>query len=295
MASCLFFNVQVNPLNAKTHNLIGDVGYQSMGKNLKEKTDDLMKSEHLHNYGYALSNSDFYIVPIHLKLDKEYLRGTFRRYDQVKRVNEFYSDEELYKVPKEKSATSKITQFPFVFDYKNHVLVVENKENKLPSVSTLQDVIYHFFKDICINLYPHHEVTCMVIKEKAELERVIESERFKYIRVDVSYTNNYKIDEELESLFDKDMRDAGVGSNELIQRPEKNGEITRITRATRALLSLAGKNGDAEIRYYDKNSKGWKKFFYKNFPIKISIRNSAEMPLHMKMFRSIKEALKRAS
>jgi len=57
-------------------------------------------------------------------------------------------------------------------------------------------------------------------------------------------------------------------------------------------LEIASKVGDAKIRYFDKDTKKWKNFSFKKFPVKLQIPKKKDevKPFHLKMKQKIKEA-----
>ncbi|UAA40617.1 DUF4747 family protein [Paraneptunicella aestuarii] len=297
MATCLFFNIQVIPVNSKKNGLIGVDGYKKISEKLAEVTTLKKTDKKLHDYGVRLKRSEFYMVPINLKPEPNYVRGKLRRYDKVDRLNEFYTNEQLYEVPQDKSATTKRSEFDFVFSYENHILCIENRGGKLPQPTTVEEVLIHFFEDIKSKFtdFKDYQVTCKVLKEGAAIERLEEAERFGKIEIDISYTNDWRDIEALEAFIDKESRDSGIAKTKLIQTPAKNGEINQLPNVTKAYLEIASKNGDAKIRYFDKFLKKWANFSFKKFPVKIPVpkKKDEEKAFHIKMFQKIREAMDR--
>jgi len=201
MATCLFFNVQVVPLHPDKNELIGEMGYKTVSEKLAEITKAKKISKELHDFGFRLKHSDYYMVPINIKTEPRYIRGKFRRYDQVDSLNEFYTNEQLYEVPQDKSATTKRAEFDFVFDYEDHILCIENKDGKLPSPGTFEEVLTHFFEEVKTTIleYKDYQVTCNILKEGSAIEKLEKADRFGKIEIDISFTNDWKDIEELNS------------------------------------------------------------------------------------------------
>ncbi|MFZ8167798.1 DUF4747 family protein [Alteromonas macleodii] len=295
MASLLYFNIQALPISNKDK-LIGPEGYIKLFESLSSKVSKLKENKQLHEFGFALPHSELYFVPLSIRIEKKFIYGQFKKYDKVYSVQEFYSDEELYSVPKDKPATSKSWNMNYVFDPQNHILAIENTNNKLPKPSTLEEVLYHFIKEASLTVFPDHEITCNVLKENNKLDKVKKAESFKYINLTINYSNPIDSEDDLESLIDRENREASVGTVEVRQKAStRTGVMSKIPSYIQAMLNIASTNGDADIKYFDKDEKRWKLFSYIDFPIKIAVRHpkKSNISIQRRMYDSIKDAIKR--
>lgn len=293
MATCLYFNLQVLPLNTNSNDFIGEVGYTKIFKVLDLKLKENIKNKKLHNAAFRLPRSDYYLVPFTAKFEKSFVYGRLKKFDQVNKVTELYSEKDLYTVSSSNTGTSKQFNFSYCFDPKLHIFAIENTGGKLPSNTTvIEEFLIFVFNEIVQEQFPKYHLTCHALKETSELLNVEKSSRFKKVAIEITYTNPEDAEDALESLIDKENRDNNVGSVNIVQKAENGSEITGLTSYAKAMLKLAGKTGNATITYFNEQKSKWDKFSFQNFPVKILINRvkGSEDVFKINMFNSIKKA-----
>lgn len=296
MATCLYFNIQLLPLNTNTTKFIGNNGYTKLFKHLDSILKEALENKTLHNYAFKLVNSNYSLVPYTVKFEKKYIYGRIRKFDVIKQVNEFYTDEKLYEVPEKQTGTSSVVHFDYCFDPKSHILVIENRDGKLPSnMETLEKFFIHIFENITNIYFKEHSLSCFVLKEKSAIKDVESSTQIRSINLDIKYSNPLDTEGDLEDMFDSENKTNNVANLKLIQKAEKGSPITGLTKYTKALLNLASRTGNATISYFNEKTKKWSNFSFKKFPVKIPIKrnNKALDEFRLNMFNSIPTALSR--
>jgi hypothetical protein len=300
MARCFFFNLKLLPVNGATkgiNSFAGVDGYKKLFRRLDNQITTQQANQTLHESGIELPRSDFYFVTTKVSFEKTYIHCKFRKFDKADNIKAFYSDKELYKVPKDTPAINKSWNFTAIFDPKTHTLLIEDSSQKLPAPSTIEDILTKIFEPIVEMDFPKHVFECIVLKQKSALEKVTSAKKYKSIDISISYSNPIDSEEELEGLIDRENAEAGIKTLKVSQRPAQGGLINRLPNYTKALLKLAGRQGDAAIKYFDENTKRWSDFKFKMWPVKISVRLNKESPSahRLNLFSKIADAIKQSS
>lgn len=294
MAKCYFFNIQLLPIDRTSKESGGFVeaeGYKKLFDSLRKVTEEKRENKNLHEYGLSIKRTEFFLVTTKVAEEENYIRLTFRKFDKVRAVTEFYTEEEMFSVPTGKSGVNKSWNFTAIFDPKSHILAVEDNTQKLPAISTIEELIFEILDPIAGSTFPNYQLSCNVLKQRDKLESVTSANKFRSVEVSLTYSNPADTEDELEGLIDEENREHGVERLVVSQRAAKGGIINGLPKYSKALLNLASRYGDAAVTYFDEKQQAWKKFKFSQWPVNISIRKNKDNKAHrLNIFSKIREA-----
>jgi hypothetical protein len=296
MGKLYFFNTQVKPLKT-TDGFIGASGYRAVFKLLSDSVATAVKEKRLHELGKKLYRSKFNIVFKSVEVSDNHAQGLIRKYDKVEYLQDFYTDDSLFQAGPGEAASSSSTDFKFVFDFDSHVLVVEDVNGKLPNPSSIEKSIIELLEPYVYRHKSNASISCNVLKETSSLERVMGSDGYKSIKIELTFSNPNGLEDEFEAEIEQDLRDRNVDKLVVEEKSSKEGYITELSMREKALFKLAGRFGDATAKFVNEDKK-LETFYMKEHPVLIRFRRlKSDTPesIFGKMKSFIKSALNRAS
>jgi hypothetical protein len=277
VSSYRFFNIKILPLSGKRDELIGKPGYKSVFEALQIRIRDAHKKRDLLSVSYPLRNDFFYSV-LHIKADVPYAYGKFLKFDKPATLVDTLTGDPLQSIPKNASAHRH--EFRFVFDYTRHVIAIQQISGKSPSLFTIKDALEFIFKPVIVENFPDYYLEIDLLTSDVELNKVFENaEKFKRAEVSITLTNTDEyLDDEVRET-EAEMAENNISSIKHVESGPHNGFMTGLSTRCMAYLKLARKNGDASIRYLERQTGKIKSFVMRDHPLQTRIavpRNVAE-------------------
>tara|TARA_R110001583_G_scaffold42804_10_gene136054 strand:+ start:5039 stop:5929 length:891 start_codon:yes stop_codon:yes gene_type:complete len=292
MATFFYYNIQALPIE-KDNDFIGEKGYKSLFTKLSKLIKAKMAKKELHKIAIPLRN-DYYFVPTKIVIKDGYAYGYFRKYDKVDSLEEFYSEENVFIGKKDQLVSSRSFKFPFVFDFKTHILAIGNKNSRLPNVNVLEEILGDFFTNFIYLESESHCIECICLKEATSINTVLAAGKYKSIKTVITFSNPQDVEDYLdENIIEEDLRNNSVNKLTTIHQSSKNGNMTGLTKLAEATFRLATKYGDATACYWSNVTNKFENFDLKNFPVKIPILKKDES--ESTFFSKIRATITRAN
>ncbi|HAS13810.1 MAG TPA: hypothetical protein DCS01_00760 [Idiomarina abyssalis] len=296
MAKIYFFNTQVKPLKT-SDGFIGEAGYNAVFEFLSDSVSEAVKTKKLHNLGSKLYKSKFHLVFRKVEVLDGYAQGLIRKYDKINSLKDFYTDNPIYEAAPGEAASSSATDFKFVFDYSSHILAIEDVDNKFPNPSSVEQSVIDLLEPFVHRHRSDASTSCNVLKETSSLSRLMNSDGFKSIKIELTFSNPNGLEDEFEAEIEKDLRDRNVDKLVVQEKAASGGHITELNHREKALFKLAGRFGDASARFLNEENK-LETYQMKEHPVKIQLRHGRKdttESIFGKIKSAINSALNRAS
>lgn len=274
MSSYRYYNIQLLPLNNRTTALVGINGYRSLFEQLGTRAKREIEKRSLEYMAYELRN-EMYFAPftVHDTARDEYCFGQFVKFDVAKSVKNLYTKKlEFEGGP---GSTAHPFYFRFVFDYRKHILAIEDTKGRLPAPSQLINAFYHLLDSIAHEHFPSYRLDVQQLASDEALELVLKN-AVGYRRIDVSITYSNS-DELLDELL-KEITELGIHKTTHTEAAAKGEYIERPSRVGLALLDAAKKFGNATVTYLEEANEKLKQrvFQMRDHPVKIVIPEGKE-------------------
>lgn len=269
MSSYRFFNVKVLPLSGKKDELIGKDGYRQLLEQFQRTIRKAHLNRDLLSVSFPLLN-DFYFSVLHIRTDIPYGHGKFLKFDKPGTLVDTLTGDPLQSVPQNASAHR--FEFRFVFDYTRHVIAVQFVSGKSPGAPVQVKALRHLLAPVVAEHFPSHYLEVEVLTSDAELARVLNTvEKFKRAEVHVSATNTDEyLDEEIRET-EEEMANLNISDIKHTETAPAKGFMSGLSLKMQALLQIAKKNGNASIRYLEKQSGKLKSYVMHNHPIQTKV------------------------
>lgn len=277
VSSYRFFNIKVLPISGKRDALIGNAGYRTVFESLQVRIREAHINRDLLSVSYPLRN-DYYYSVLHIKAEPPYAYGKFLKFDKPASLVDTLSGDTLQSIPKNASAHR--YEFRFVFDYTRHVIAIQQISGKSPNLFKIKDALNFIFKPVISEKFPEYYLEIDLLTSDLELNKVFENaEKFKRAEVKITLTNTDEYLEDEVQETEEEMHENNISSIVHVESGPKGGFMTGLSIRCIAYLKLAKKNGEASIRYIEKQTGKVKSFVMRNHPLQSRIvmpRNVAE-------------------
>jgi hypothetical protein len=265
MAVFKYYNVQLLAIDTESHAEVGVEGYKRMFQELAARLQSAKEGKALERVSGDLIN-DFHFAPFKIEVKKDYVQGMFIKYDKVEKVSNLYTDEDEFKGGR--GSTSKRYDFWFLFDFKSHTLAIQAKVG-LPSVNPLTKTLSEIFIPVSQELFPNYQISIHEMTSAQSLDKVFNADRYRRVRVDVTFSNSADLDDALlgeAGLLEKDLKDKSVHSVEHIEKPAAGGFMSGLSKIAKPMLIVAARFGNADVNYQTDGK--WSHYHMKDHPVR---------------------------
>lgn len=272
------YNIQLLPLDTSTIEEVGVVGYKKLLQKLSDRFTEAVKEKRLLQEAYSLVN-DTYFCPFVIHPRDKFAFGSFVKFHKAETVQDLYTREDLYISSGTATPVSNVYLFRFLFDFTNHLLIVEESRGRLPAPAKMEKALTRFLAPVTESFFHQHSLTVNVISEEKTLKKVLK-DADGFSRIDVALTFPNGPDVAPNAL--EELRAKNIHKVEHSLSAAKQAHIPEPTSYMSALLKHVSRYGEATISYYKKVTKGSKDVFKrlrystKNNPKRIYVRQGVD-------------------
>ncbi|KTG23613.1 hypothetical protein AWR38_06185 [Idiomarina sp. WRN-38] len=290
-----YFNTQLKPMDIQKYGFVGDSGYKELFTALKARVEELKESKTLHQNGVRIKNSTSRLVFEKVVVEEDYAWGRIKKYMPVDKVEDFYTDEELYSATGKKTGVSSKSDYDFVFQYSKHTLAING--SALPKPVSFEEVIILLLEPPSYLKFPNHTLSCNVLTERTAAQPLYAAESVRKVHVELTFSNPNDALNDLEKEIESDIREHGIDKYEVKESAASGNYMSGLRDRTKALVSLATRWGKASAKYLGNDNK-LKNYFSVDNPVRHTVRRTkamTESDFLNKMKNSIAEAWQQAS
>lgn len=269
MSTFRFYSVKLLPISGTRADLVGDLGYGELLKALEHRITNAHKSKKFEDVFYALRN-EFYMTILHIHAYEKYTPITFIKFDSPKSLVNTFTGNQIQDLPEGTSAHR--YEFFAIFDYENHVLAVQNKTGRLPSPAIFIDSLRFFFEPVAREKFPNHVLKIDQLTNDNALSNVyVTAEKYRRVEVEISLSNSDEyIDDEVNET-ERELEMLGISEVSHTEKAVDGGFMSNISKKCRHYLTIAKKNGNAKIRYLERQSQRVKTFVMRDHPLQVDV------------------------
>jgi hypothetical protein len=251
------YNIQLLPLDTSKVEEVGVAGYKKLLQKLSDSFTKAVQEKRLLQEAYTLVN-DTYFCPFVIHPRDKYSVGSLVKFHKAETVQDLYTQEDLYIKSGTATPVSNIYLFRFLFDFKHHLLLIEESRGRLPAPAKMEKALTYFFAPVAERFFQEHSLTINLISEDKTLKKVLkDADGFSHIDVKLTFPNGPNV---LPNALEE-LRGKNIHKVELSLSAAKNAQIPEPTSYMSALLEHVSRYGEATISYYKKVVKGPKEVF----------------------------------
>ena len=248
MAKFRQYNLQLLPLDTKSTEEVGVMGYKELFDSFAAQSTNAYKNKSMASEAKTLIN-DTFICPFVIHTEEKFAYGSFVKFHKAETVTEFYTQKRLFEAPQGTTAVSNTYYFRFVFDFENHRFAIDENGNRLPSPQVMLETLQHFLNQLATRHFPMHVLTANLVSDNESLKAVLDSDNeFGPIHVKIAFPNSRKLNSTLSEL-----KDLNAHSIEANVSPSRSGRMTGIPTYIQELLQNAAELGDATVTFFKKS------------------------------------------
>jgi hypothetical protein len=273
MATFRIINIQLLPLDTANTPEVGEDGYRNLLRHLKTSVDEAKTSKELHRIAYPLANETLF-APLALANTPtgELGVGEFIKYHRAEIVTDLYTNKNLFVAENPDSAVSGVFHFRFVFDYKHHQLLIEEKNGKLPSAGVIVRAFSAFFTPIASRFFPKYTLTVNIVSEQKALEQALEEATgFKVVDIQVTFDNGHDFNKRLRQL-----KADNVHSLKIHASSGKDGRMPNLPDFVLDFLHMSVKFGKSRFTYFKDKKSGRQTYSSEDNPKKLRFRQKSD-------------------
>jgi hypothetical protein len=265
MATFKYFNLKVLPHSGKKEHLIGEDGYKEIFQYLKEKINQSHRARNIIDISHKLRN-DFYLSILHIHMKEDFTHGTILKFDKPQALFDTLSGHPMQSIPENASAHRH--EFDYLFNYKRHVIAIQHIAGRSPNTNSTIAALISILTPIVRSIFPNHYLKVEILTSSEELNKILtNAEKFRKAEVNFTITNHddYLADEVKST--EAEMRSNGIAEIHHSEVGPEKGFMSNLSSRCLAYLKIAKKNGNATIRYVDKNTKKIKSYIMRDNPL----------------------------
>ncbi|MAF75991.1 MAG: hypothetical protein CMF17_09085 [Idiomarinaceae bacterium] len=269
-----YFNTQLKPTDPNKIDFVGDQGYKNLFLSLKERVDELKENRTLHENGARVKNSTSHLVFEFIEIGEDYAWGRIKKFMPVDKVEDFYTDEELYSSGGKKTGVSSKSNFDFVFQYSKHTLALNG--SNLPKPDSIEGAIIELLEPVVHSKFPNHISSCNVLTEITAAEPLYRAKSVRKVEVELTFSNPNNALDDLEEEIESEMREHGIDKYHVTESASSGNYMSGLRERTKALVALATRWGRARARFLGTDNKLTNYYSVEN-PVKQSVRRTKSL------------------
>lgn len=274
MATFQFFNIKLLPHDSEKGELVGMAGYKKLFQKLKEHTELSHRAKNILGISYSLRNS-FYLSILHIHIKDEFSIGKFIKFDKPENLVNTLTGDPIQSVPEDASAHR--YEFEYFFDYSRHVAAIQQITGKSPHPSVIAKALTEIIEPVATSAFPDYYLKVDILTSDLELTTMLKNaERFKRAEVHISVTNSDDYLEDEVKETEREMKELGVSEIDHAESAPRNGFMKALSKKCIAYLKIARKNGNATVRYLDKQTGKIQKYVMKDHPFRLTVTKSVK-------------------